>query len=61
MEIIHENFDVIGGNITEENLEDNQNLLAEIEIIFSGMGSLEYNEEFLEAAPNLEAIFYAAG
>ncbi|MBG9984880.1 hydroxyacid dehydrogenase [Aerococcaceae bacterium DSM 111022] len=58
---IHANFDVIGENITEENYKNNFDLFSEVEVIFSGMGSIEYSKELMEASPNLEAIFYAAG
>lgn len=61
LKIINDNFDIIGGNITTENLEQNMSLISKVEVIFSGMGSLEYSKEFMVAAPNLEAIFYAAG
>lgn len=58
---IHANFDVIGENITEENYKNNFDLFSEVEVIFSGMDSIEYSKELMEASPNLEAIFYAAG
>jgi phosphoglycerate dehydrogenase-like enzyme len=61
LKVINDNFDIIGGNITSENLKENISLIAEVEVIFSGMGSLEYDEKFLSIAKNLEAIFYAAG
>ena len=35
--------------------------LADVTMIFSGWGMAQVDEPFLAAAPNLEAIFYAAG
>ncbi len=35
--------------------------LADAQLIFSGWGMARVDEAFLDAAPNLEAIFYAAG
>jgi phosphoglycerate dehydrogenase-like enzyme len=59
--IIHENFDVIGDPLTKDNYLEQKELLAEVEVIFSGWGAPTFDRKFLEAAPNLEAIFYAAG
>ena len=36
-------------------------LLQDIDLLFSGWGTPVINEAFLDAAPNLKAIFYAAG
>lgn len=36
-------------------------LLANVDVIFSGWGMPVVDDEFLDAAPNLAAIFYAAG
>lgn len=58
---IHENFEVVGPNITKENLKENMDLFADVDVIFSGMGSIKYSDELMAAAPNLEAIFYGAG
>ncbi len=35
--------------------------LADAEVILSGWGMMELNEDFLSAAPNLEAVFYGSG
>lgn len=59
--IILENFNVIGGPLTKENYLEHPELLAEVEVIFSGWGAPTFDLNFLEATPNLEAIFYAAG
>ena len=39
----------------------NPGLLADAEVIFSGWGAPMMDEAFLEAAPNLRAVFYGAG
>jgi phosphoglycerate dehydrogenase-like enzyme len=36
-------------------------LLAQVEVIFSGWGAPEMTAEFLAQAPNLKAVFYGAG
>lgn len=36
-------------------------LLAEVEVIFSGWGAPVLDEAFLQAAPKLKAVFYGAG
>ena len=46
---------------TRESIGENSALLGDAEIIFSGWGAPVMDEEFLDAAPNLRAIFYGAG
>jgi len=58
---IREHFEIIGKPLTRENCLDYPELLADVEIIFSGWGGPIFDEDFLKAAPNVEAIFYAAG
>lgn len=58
---ISENFDVLSKPLTKNNVLDHPELLAEVEVIFSGWGAPVFDEAFLAAAPKLEAIFYAAG
>lgn len=36
-------------------------ILREVELVFTGWGSLAYDAEILAAAPNLKVIFYGAG
>lgn len=60
-EKIHEHFNVLGEPLTKENCLEKPDLLAETEVIFSGWGSVVYDEKFLKATPNLEAIFYGGG
>jgi phosphoglycerate dehydrogenase-like enzyme len=46
---------------TRESIAENRALLADAEIIFSGWGAPLMDEEFLDAAPKLRAIFYGSG
>jgi len=48
-------------HLTEETLADNASLLKETELILSGWGGVKMDEQFLQAAPNLKAVFYGAG
>lgn len=45
---------------TEEALE-NPSVLKDVDVIFSSWGGPTLNKSFLEAAPQLEAMFYGAG
>lgn len=46
---------------TRKTIRENLSLLEHVDIIFSGWGGPLLDEEFLNAAPNLKAIFYGAG
>ena len=46
---------------TAEMIAQDPSALADVTLIFSGWGMARVDETFLDAAPNLEAIFYAAG
>ncbi len=46
---------------TAESVAQDRSALADVTLIFSGWGMARVDEAFLDAAPNLEAIFYAAG
>jgi phosphoglycerate dehydrogenase-like enzyme len=46
---------------TRESIARRRALLADAEIIFSGWGAPLMDEEFLNAAPKLRAIFYGSG
>ena len=46
---------------TRESIAENKALLADAEIIFSGWVAPLLDDEFLNAAPKLRAIFYGAG
>jgi phosphoglycerate dehydrogenase-like enzyme len=58
---INEYVEFIAPPQTRESIRQNLGLLADVEAIFSGWGAPLFDETFLEAAPKLEAIFYAAG
>ena len=47
--------------ITKEELLGRPELLAEVEVIFSGWGAPKMDTDFLAAAPKLKAVFYGAG
>lgn len=47
--------------MTAEQARERPDLLAQVEVIFSGWGSPVLNEAFLAAAPKLKAYFYGAG
>ena len=46
---------------TPESIAADPSALADVSLIFSGWGMARVDEALLDAAPNLEAIFYAAG
>src|SRR4051794_9055445 len=46
---------------TSESVADRPGVLRDMEVIFSGWGAPRVDEAFLEAAPNLRAIFYGSG
>jgi phosphoglycerate dehydrogenase-like enzyme len=46
---------------TRQSIAENRALLADAEIIFSGWGAPVLDEEFLNAAPKLRAMFYGSG
>lgn len=58
---IAERVEVLHGPLTNETCFEHPELLQEVELIFSGWGAPIFDEHFLELAPNLKAIFYAAG
>ena len=46
---------------TAEMIARDPSALADVQLVFSGWGMARVDDAFLDAAPNLEAIFYAAG
>lgn len=46
---------------TKESIAEHPELLAEVEVIFSGWGAPVMDAAFLKAAPKLKAVFYGAG
>ena len=60
-EAIGRHVDLIGSPQTSDSIRENTNLLQDAELIFSGWGLPKIDNSFLDQAPNLRAIFYAAG
>lgn len=58
---IAERVDIYESPQTRESIAANRELLAPAEVVFSGWSGPRLDEEFLDAAPNLKAIFYGAG
>jgi len=46
---------------TKESIKQNPSVLSNADIIFSGWGCPKMDQDFLELAPNLKAVFYGAG
>jgi phosphoglycerate dehydrogenase-like enzyme len=46
---------------TKESIQDNLHFLETVDVIFSGWGAPKMDQKFLNAAPNLKAVFYGAG
>lgn len=46
---------------TAESIAAHPELLADVDVVFSGWGMARLDEGLLAAAPNLEAVFYSAG
>jgi phosphoglycerate dehydrogenase-like enzyme len=53
--------DVISDPLTQESIADDPRVLRDVEILLTGWGAPVVDEEFLNAAPRLKAVFYAAG
>ena len=58
---IRQRVELVTEPVTREQLAHRSELLAEVEVIFSGWYSPVLDAEFLRAAPRLRAFFYAAG
>jgi len=46
---------------TQKSISLNPEILADVEVIFSGWGAPTMDAKFLEAAPKLQVVFYGAG
>lgn len=53
--------DITQPHLTVDEIQNDLSVLKDVEVIFSGWGGPRLDEDFLEAAPNLKALFYAAG
>jgi len=58
---IDELVNVVAPQQTVESIAACPELLADVDIIFSGWGMATLDKDFLTAAPNLKAVFYSAG
>lgn len=52
---------ICGPMLSPEQVKDDPSVLRDIDIILSGWGAPALDEDFLNAAPNLKAVFYGAG
>lgn len=52
---------IISEPLTADDVKADTSILKEVDVIFSGWGGLHLTEAFLDAAPNLEIVFHAAG
>jgi phosphoglycerate dehydrogenase-like enzyme len=53
--------DIYAEQLTAAEAARNPRLLRDAEVIFSGWGGPVINDQFLDAAPKLKAVFYAGG
>ncbi|MDC3416773.1 hydroxyacid dehydrogenase [Aquibacillus salsiterrae] len=53
--------DIYALPLTNQQVLQDLSILEDVEVIFSGWGGPRLDEQFLNAAPNLKAFFYAAG
>ncbi len=60
-EAIRARVDIIAPLQTQQSVLEDPEVLADVEMIFSGWGMAELTEDFLAAAPNLAVVFYGAG
>lgn len=58
---INEYANIYASQLNTKRLLDDLSVLEDAEVIFSGWGCPAITDEILDAAPNLKAIFYAAG
>ncbi len=58
---INESVNIYAPPMGQAALSTDYGVLNDADVIFSGWGCPLINDEFLDAAPNLKAVFYAAG
>jgi phosphoglycerate dehydrogenase-like enzyme len=56
-----QSVEIVSGCIPTREWPERRELLSGVEVLFSGWGPPRLDEAFLEAVPNLRAVFYAAG
>lgn len=52
---------IVSAPLTTKDILQDKSILKDIEVLFSGWDGLKFDDELLEAAPHLKAIFHAAG
>ena len=60
-EEIGKHVDILYPFLTKQNYTEHWDMIEQADIIFSGIGAPVMDKTFLDKAPNLTAIFYAAG
>lgn len=58
---IKEAVNIISPPLSAQEVLQDPSILQDVEVLFSGWAGLQFDEELLKAAPNLKAIFHAAG
>jgi phosphoglycerate dehydrogenase-like enzyme len=58
---IERHVDMVAPPQTRQSLQADPELLRDVEVLFSGWGAPVVDSAFLDHAPKLEAVFYAAG
>lgn len=52
---------IVSSTVSAQDILKEKSILQDVEVLFSGWGGLQFDEELLEAAPHLKVIFHAAG
>lgn len=58
---IAQRIDLVAPPQTSESIQDRLDLLADVEVIFTGWGAPRMDARFLDHAPHLQAVFHGAG
>lgn len=58
---IEERVEMVGLPMSAAEVEADYSLLQDVEVLFSGWGGPRMDQTFLDHAPNLKMVFYAAG
>lgn len=54
-------IDIPATALTADQVAADRSVLRDVNVVLSGWGGPKLNHEFLDAAPNLQAVFYGAG
>lgn len=60
-EKINKSINIIGPVLSKEEVKENEELLNQVDVIFSGWGAPVFDKDFLDMTPKLKVIFYGAG